>query len=206
MRFGWRATADDAGLRSGELAVLLVAQTNGLRCNATVPNNRSFRSRRLGTVEGLALFAQRLVARIVNGLPRRGARLPSLYGGEPFSEAGFDSFSIGAIQHVFHREVLVDPVGCRVGGFEIADLSDQSVAQGGRLVCGQHDPRRSNGFSIPTGARRDERLLISHRLRRRLNVETGSRIGVAARAKVWRASRSSSPAMPTRVNKAYRRA
>ena len=38
MRFGGRAAADDAGLRGDEFAVLLVAQTDGLRRNATAPD------------------------------------------------------------------------------------------------------------------------------------------------------------------------
>ena len=42
MRFGWRPAADDAGLRGDELAVLLVAQANGLRRNATAPDARRF--------------------------------------------------------------------------------------------------------------------------------------------------------------------
>ena len=37
MGFGGRAAADDARLRGDELAVLLVAQTNGLSDNATPP-------------------------------------------------------------------------------------------------------------------------------------------------------------------------
>ena len=37
MRFGWRPTADDARLRGDELAVLLIAQSNGFRCDATPP-------------------------------------------------------------------------------------------------------------------------------------------------------------------------
>jgi hypothetical protein len=33
MRFGGRAAANNAGLRSDEFAVLFVTQTNGFRCN-----------------------------------------------------------------------------------------------------------------------------------------------------------------------------
>ena len=47
------------------------------------------------------------------------ARLSSLDRGEPLPEAGFDSFGIGGRQGVLSREVLVDPVGGLVGGFEI---------------------------------------------------------------------------------------
>jgi hypothetical protein len=41
MGLGGCAAADDAGLRGDELAVLLVAQTNGLSGNATPPRVRA---------------------------------------------------------------------------------------------------------------------------------------------------------------------
>jgi hypothetical protein len=71
---------------SRRICSALVSQTNGLRRNAKVPNDCRFRSGRLGTVKGSALFARRLVARIVNSLPRRSARLSSFDRGEPLSE------------------------------------------------------------------------------------------------------------------------
>ena len=57
MRFGGPATADDAGLRGDESAMLLIAQTDGLRCNAASDDYRG-RSGRLTTAEGLALLLQ----------------------------------------------------------------------------------------------------------------------------------------------------
>ena len=99
----------------------------------------------------------------------------------------------------------MDPMGGLVRGFEIAEFGDQSLAQRFRLVRGQHDPRRPDHLTLPTSAHRGERQLINHRLRRRLNIETGCRTRVPPAARSG-ASRSSSPAIPTRVNNAYRRA
>jgi hypothetical protein len=50
VRFSGRAAADDAWLRGDEFAVLLVAQTNGLRRNEAASDDRRCR-----TAEGLAL-------------------------------------------------------------------------------------------------------------------------------------------------------
>ena len=58
MRFGGRATADDAGLRGDESAMLLVAQTDSLRRKAASLDDYRCRSRRLRTAEGLALLLQ----------------------------------------------------------------------------------------------------------------------------------------------------
>ena len=56
VRFGGRAAADDTGLHNDEFAVLLVTQADGLRRNATAPNDCRCRSGRLGIAEGLALL------------------------------------------------------------------------------------------------------------------------------------------------------
>ena len=79
---------------------------------------------------------------------------------------------------------LWSPIGGVVRGFEIGELGDQSVAHRLRLVRGQHNPRRPNHLALPTGARRGERRLIGHRLRRRLNIQTGSRVPRPGAAKL----------------------
>src|ERR1700677_3413037 len=89
MRLGGRAAADDAGLRGDEFAVLLVAQTDGLRRRATAPNNCHFRSRGLRTAEGLALLRRVFGAWVADSLRYPRARLSSLDRGEPLPEAGF---------------------------------------------------------------------------------------------------------------------
>jgi len=94
-----------------ESAVLLVAQTNGLRCKAAASDDRRCRSGRLRTAEGLALLLRVFGARVTNDLRYPRARPCSLDRFEPFPEAGFESFSIGGRQCVLCREVLVNPVG-----------------------------------------------------------------------------------------------
>ena len=51
VRFGGRAAAYDTGLRGDEFAMLLVAQTDGLRCNGTASDG-GLRNGGLGPVEG----------------------------------------------------------------------------------------------------------------------------------------------------------
>jgi hypothetical protein len=180
MRFGGRATADDAGLR-----VLFVAQTDGLRRNATEPNDCRCRSGRLGTIEGLA-FLRVFGAWVADNLRYLRGRLSSLDRDEPLPEAGFNSFRIGGRQCVFAREVLVNPLAA-----SSADL--RSLSSATSRSCNAFDWSVARTileglitlpFRLePDGAKRQ---LINHRLRRRLNVETGFRFGVAARAKVRR--------------------
>ncbi len=67
MCFGGRAAADDAGLHGDEFAVLLVAQTNGLGCDAAAANNGRCRSGRFGSVEGLALPLPKQIRDLANG-------------------------------------------------------------------------------------------------------------------------------------------
>ena len=55
MHFGGRAAAYEARLSGDEFAVLLVAQTNGLRRNPTARRGGRFKTGRLGSVEDLAL-------------------------------------------------------------------------------------------------------------------------------------------------------
>ena len=56
VRFGRRAAADHARLRRDEFSVLLVAQANGFRRNATAPDDCRYGGRRLGTAEGYMDF------------------------------------------------------------------------------------------------------------------------------------------------------
>src|SRR5258708_4443028 len=96
MRFGGRATADDAGGRGDELAMLLVAQANGFRRNTTRLDNGRLRSGCLQSVERLALRQVMLVVRNGNRVRPNSARArpgsargSSLDRFEPFPEAGF---------------------------------------------------------------------------------------------------------------------
>ena len=129
MCFGGCAAAYHAGLRGDELTVLLIAQTNGLRGNPTAPDGCRFRSRRLGTGEGPALFARSFVARIVDTLPRRSAWRCSLDRGEPLPKADLDRFSVGGDQRVLGGQVLVGPVGGLVTGLELTEICEQLFAQ-----------------------------------------------------------------------------
>ena len=56
MRFDGPATADDAGLRGDESAMLFIAQTDGLRRNAASDDYRCQSGRLM--IEGLALLLQ----------------------------------------------------------------------------------------------------------------------------------------------------
>src|ERR1700722_9708227 len=113
VRFGGSAAADDAGSRRDEFAVLLVAQTDGLRLKAASDDFRC-RSWPLRTVEGSALLLV-FVARVADRLRYPSAHLSFLDCGEPLPEVGFDSFGIGGRQGVLSREVFLDPVGSLVG-------------------------------------------------------------------------------------------
>jgi hypothetical protein len=106
VRFGGRATADDARLARHELTVLLVAQTNGLRRHAASSDDCRCRSGRLRTAEGFAVLLQVLDAGVIRD-PR--ARLSFLDRRKPLPEAGFESFSVGRGQGVLRREGLMDP-------------------------------------------------------------------------------------------------
>ena len=126
MRFGRRAATDNAGLRGDELAVLLVAQTNGLRRNATAPGASVIRG-------NWRLDCDCVFNRSDKWLPNRRFRnfcrrrmqsfLTSgrrhLDRGEPLAEAGFDRVGVGGDQRVLGGEVLVDPVGGLVRRLEI---------------------------------------------------------------------------------------
>jgi hypothetical protein len=87
MRFGGPATADDAGLGGDESAVLLVAQTNGLRRDAGSDDYRC-RSGRLRTAEDLVLLLQVFGAGVVDNLRSRRARVSSFDRDDPLAEAG----------------------------------------------------------------------------------------------------------------------
>ena len=120
VRFGRGAAADDAWLRGDEFAVLLVAQTNGLRGNATAPNVLSLpeRGRRLPRDRRGLGFALAGVPRRLSLPTASDVQEPSLSfldRGEPLPEASFNSFDIGGRQGVLSREVLLNPVGGLVG-------------------------------------------------------------------------------------------
>jgi hypothetical protein len=77
--------------RGDESAMLLLAQTNGLGRNATVPNDCCFRSRRLGTVESLVLLPRAFGARVADNLRYSRPDCPlSIYSVE---KLGFSSRS-----------------------------------------------------------------------------------------------------------------
>ncbi len=129
MRFGGPTATYDARQRGDEFAVLLVAQTNGLRRHPATADNGRFWSRCLGSVEGLALPVQGLSARTLDSFRRRITPLSSFDRREPLPEGALDKFSVGRGQRVLDGKVLVDPVGGVVRGFQIAQFRDQSVAQ-----------------------------------------------------------------------------
>ena len=94
VRFGGRAAADDAGLRGDEFAVLLVAQTDGLRRKAASDDCRCGAGR-LRTVEGSALFVASSLLGLSTACRCRERRPVLLDRCEPLPEAGLDSFRIG---------------------------------------------------------------------------------------------------------------
>jgi hypothetical protein len=67
----------------------------------------------------------RLVLRNGDSLRCGSAQLSSLDRTESLPEAAFNEVSIEGGQRVLCREVLVDPVGGLVRGFEIAKLGEQ---------------------------------------------------------------------------------
>ena len=110
MRFGRRAAAHDAWLRGDEFAVLLVAQTNGLRRNPAAADNGRFWSRCLGSVEGLALpCAEAHRSDCSRACDDASPVCPPFDRGEPLPESGFDKFSIGGGQRVLRREGSCGP-------------------------------------------------------------------------------------------------
>jgi hypothetical protein len=137
------------------------------------------------------------------GVPAPG-RPPSIVVSRSRKLASRDSASAG-VSVFFAGRLFWTQSGRLICRFEIAQFGDQSVAQGLRLIRGQHNPRRPDNLVLPPSGRLGERPLIRGRLRQGLNIETRNLIGVAAAPRSG-ASRSSSPAIPTRVNKAYRRA
>ena len=119
MHFGGRAAAYDARLSGDEFAVLLVAQTNGLRRNAGDGGNGRFKTGRLGSVEDLALPLRSARLADCESFRRCSARLSSLDRGEPLPEFCLDEVGVGEGQRVLGRQVLVDPARGLVGGLEI---------------------------------------------------------------------------------------
>ena len=110
MRLGGRATADDAGSRGDEFTVLLVAQTDGLRRNATAPDVSVIRDNRRRDCDCIFNLGNKLLLDWRRGsLFRRG--LGFFFTGsrsrfdcfEPFPEAGFDKVAIGDNQRVLGR-------------------------------------------------------------------------------------------------------
>ena len=131
MRFGRRAAANNAGLRGDELAVLLIAQANGFRCNATAPGASVIRqnSRRDPTAsstvvangfstEGQDLLRRRMQSFLTNGrTPPRSLR--AFHGNLP------RQLGVGGDQHVLGRKVLVNPICGIVGGLEVGNVGEQ---------------------------------------------------------------------------------
>ena len=148
MRLARRPAADNAGLSGYELAVLLVAQANGLRCDAPAPapvpgaDDRS-RSRvlrrsneRLVVSERSALLRPAPTA----GLPARGSCARSL---RACRGKRFHPVRIGGDQRVLGRQVSVDPVRRLLRGLELGDIGEQLLAQRRRLICVQRSAGRT---------------------------------------------------------------
>ena len=129
MGFGWHAAANKTGLRGDELAMLFVAQTNGLCSNAPAVGDSLFRSLRLMTFGGLGLIAGRFIAKIVGSLRPHSARRSRLNRGEPVAETRFDPVRVGGDQRVLGRKIGMDPICGLVGGLELAETGEQPLPQ-----------------------------------------------------------------------------
>jgi hypothetical protein len=137
MGFRRRPAADHAGLRSDVFAVLLVAQADGFRRNATPPRaSVIIRDNRLRDCDCIfSLGNKRLLDWRSGFLCRR--RLGFFFKGnrrrfdrlESFPEAGFDRVGVGGDQRVLGSQVLVDPVGGFITGLELTEVCKQLFPQ-----------------------------------------------------------------------------
>jgi hypothetical protein len=151
MRVGGSSAADDAGLRSDEFAVLLVAQTNrfaddvaacersffgrrfsGIRDRRSGPSDgdsRGFCVRRVCAASPVAYVAGRLRSRHVRGIGnvhRRAARRLAKRN-EPRLKGGLDKLGVILGQRVLGRETLERPVGRLIRRFELVEYGDQTI-------------------------------------------------------------------------------
>ena len=153
MRFGWCPTADNAWLRGDELAVLLIAQANGFRRNATTPGASVIRGSRRRDCDCIFNRSNKwLLNRRFRIFCRRRMQLFLTSGRrhldrcELFTESGFDRVGVGGDQRVLGGKVLVDPVGGIVGGLKLA----MSASNCSRSAADGSGPRtvraRTDGF------------------------------------------------------------
>src|SRR5271166_2878213 len=167
MRFRRRPATDNTGLTGDELAVLFVAQANGLCGNTTAararPRGQDDRSRGGGirrrserVLDWKSGFLRR---RILGFFPTSGG--PGLDRCEPFAKAALNEVSVGRDQLIFARKVFVDPVCGLVGGLEVADVSEQLLTHRCGLVWTQNGPSRTDGFLPTRESRRRRRPFLS---------------------------------------------
>ena len=117
MGLGRRAAAHDAWLSPDELTVLLVAQANGFRRNATAPGASVIRGNWRRDCDCIfnrsdkwlpnrrfRIFCRRRMQLFLTSGRRHLDRC------ELFAESGFDRVGVGGDQRVLGGQVLVDPV------------------------------------------------------------------------------------------------
>ena len=163
MRFGRRPAADNAWLRGDELAVLLVAQTNGLRRNATAADARvsegtGGRTATASSIEVRNGFSTEKF-RILLPAPTAVVSLTSgrrhLDRCKLFAEGGFDRVGVGGDQRVLGGEVLVDPVRGLVRRLELVKVSRAAFRAVPRIAPDpEWSARRRTAFSLARAKRR----------------------------------------------------
>jgi hypothetical protein len=215
MRVRRGASTYDARLPGDEFTMFLVAQANGLAHDtaaAGVDFLRDFRENG-GAVRA---FDTRLRGRNGNGLARRFLRR---LGDERFQlrpEAVFDELRIGGRQQVLVGEPPVNPVRRIVGTREVVQFGDQAIAQRGGLFVRQNGPRGRTNFGLPRASGAGVGALSNicdfdiggvsaSSGRTPFPFPDGVSATNFAPAPRSGASRSSSPAMPTRVKRARTR-
>ena len=142
------------------------------------------------------------------GLPERAADVASIVASFSRKPAS-TSVGVAVDQRVLRRKVLVDPVRGVVSGLKVHDIGEQLLPQRRRLVWTQNNPGNTNGFLLLNGSRYGRPFLNRFdRPQSRVYAALDERSPLC-----WRhpailpsprsgASRSSSPAMPTRVKRA----
>ena len=162
----------------------------------------------VGARKGFSTEKRFLLPALIAGLPRE--QRSRLNRCEPVAETRFDPVRVGGDQRVLGRKVGVDPVRGLVGGLELAETGEQPLPQRRRLLCPQNSPRQdgraspcrrgadvAGGLSSAAAAGRSRAATPS--LSAASALSAASVFAPSARSG---ASRSSSPAMPTRVKRA----
>ena len=128
VRFGGRAAADDAGLRRDEFAVLLVAQTDGLRLEAASDDCRC-RSGRLEDRRGLCFASACSLLGLPTASDIPAPTCPSSIAASRSRKLASTVSASAGVKVFFAGRFLWTQSAASSADLRSAELGDQSVAQ-----------------------------------------------------------------------------